>query len=61
MTAKDKPPLLTDEEIKAAFNGAFDQAVYLYREYAPEELAKEPQMIRLRAVVQAQLDKWDGK
>ncbi len=47
---RDKPPLLSDEEINKAFDEAFDTPISFDHKPTPEEIIT----IRLRAVAQAQ-------
>ena len=48
-----QPALLTDEELKAAWDGAFDNPVTFTKKPTVEDLFN----VRLRAIAKAQLDK----
>ena len=55
---KDRPPLLSDEELNKAFDSAFDEPVDFDHEPTPEEVIN----IRFRAIAQAQIKAiYEGK
>lgn len=54
---KPRPELLSDSELKLAWENAFDKPVPFYRILNVEEMAEEMVNIRLRAVAKAQRQK----